>query len=144
MGIIGNRYLAGQPVLPYPNVKSYQGADIFLDVEFVDHTNTPVVPTSIKLEIDDLTNAQQMLGPTTLVIGGSTIAPLFYPAFAAAWNIQVSGPLVMQMMQPYQGSQICQLKFQFTAIDTVTGQTFTAPQIAIVELCSAATVSGTF
>lgn len=143
MGPIGNRYLQGQPILPYANVKSYQGADIFLDVEFVDHTNTPVSPTSILLEIDDLTNGQVMLGPITLVAGGSAVAPAIYPAFAAAWSIQIAGSS-LQMSFPYKGSQICQFKFQFTAIDSVTGAPFTSPAVAVVELCSLATVSGAF
>lgn len=143
MGQIGNRYLQGQPILPYTNVKTYQGADIFLDVEFVDHTNTPVVPTSIQLEIDDLTNAQAMLGPITLTPAGSTSGSAIYPAFAASWNIQISAS-IMQMTFPYEGSQICQLKFAFTAIDSITGQPFTGPAVAIVELCSLATVSGSF
>jgi hypothetical protein len=143
MGVIGNRYLQGQPILPYVNVKAYQSSDVFLDVEFVDHTQTPVIPTSMQLEIDDITNAQAMLGPVTLNPAGAGSGTLLYPAFAASWNLQVTGA-VMQMTFPYEGSQLCQFKFAFTAIDTVTGQPFTAPAIVMVELCSAATVSGTF
>lgn len=143
MGQIGNRYLQGQPILPYVNVKANQGADIFLDVQFVDHTQTPVVPTSILLEIDDITNAQAMLGPLTLSPSGSASGSLIYAAFASAWTLQVAGS-VMQMTFPYEGSQICQLKFQFTAIDSVTGAPFTGPAVAIVELCAIATVSGSF
>ncbi len=143
MGIIGNRYLQGQPILPYANVKSYESQDIFIDVEFVDHTNTPVVPTSIQFELDDLTNALAMLGPLTLSPTGSTGGSLIYPAFAATWNVQIAAS-VIQFTYPYQGSQICQGKFLFTAIDSVTGASFSAPQLVIVELCSTATVSGTF
>lgn len=143
MGIVGNRYLQGQPILPYANVKAYQGYDLFLDVEFVDHTNTPVIPTSIQFEMDDLTNAQTMIGPMSLSPGGASGGPVLYPAFAASWYIQIAAA-ALQMTFPYQGSQICQLKFSFSAIDSVTGASFTGPGLAIVELCSLATASGSF
>jgi len=144
MGLItGNRSLQGSPTFPYPNVKSYAGQDLFLDVAFVDHTNTAVVPTSIQFEMDDITNAIDMEGPITLASGGSTTAPLYYGAFAATMTIQIAGSL-MQMSYPYQGSQICQLKFLFTAVDTVTGQSFSGIAIVIDELGAAPTVSGSF
>lgn len=139
---IGNRYLQGQPILPYANVKAYPGTDLFLDLQFVDHTNTPVVPTSVSIEIDDITNSVVMAGPTTLTSSGSSAAPLFYPAFAASMTLQVAGS-VWQMTFPYVGSQLCQVGMQFTALDSVTGQPFTSNAvIAIVELCALATVSG--
>lgn len=140
--VIGNRYLQGSPILPYANVKAYPGTDLFMDLQFVDHTNTPVVPTSISIEIDDITNSVVMTGPTTLSAGGSTTTPLFYGAFAASMTLQVAGS-VWQMTFPYIGSQLCQVGMQFTALDSVTGQPFTSNAvIAIVELCALATVSG--
>jgi hypothetical protein len=142
MGIIGNRGLQGQPILPYAEVKSYAGADVFLDLAFVDHTNTPVVPTSISLEIDDLTNSQVMLAPTVLASGGSTSGSLIYPAFATTMYLQVAGA-IMQMSFPYEGSQLCQFAFTFTGVDSVTGQPFTSPAvIAVIELCAIQTVTG--
>lgn len=142
MGIIGNRYLQGQPILPYANVKSYTNTDVFLDLVFVDHTQTQVVPTSIMLEIDDLTNAQTMLGPTTLSPTGAASGPLIYPAFTSAFTLQVSAA-TMQMTYPYEGSQICQFKMTFTAVDSATGQPFTSTApIAVIELCAVSSVSG--
>ncbi len=139
---IGNRYLQGQPILPYANVKAYPGTDIFMDFSFVDHTNTPVVPTSISIEIDDITNSVVMAGPSTLSAAGSNASPFIYPAFASTMYLQVSGS-VWQMTFPYIGSQLCQVGAQFTAIDSVTGQPFTSNAvIAIIELCALATVSG--
>jgi hypothetical protein len=139
---IGNRYLQGQPILPYANVKAYPGTDLFLDFNFVDHTNTPVVPTSVSIEIDDITNSVVMAGPATLSAGGSTTAPFFYGAFASSMTLQVAGS-VWQMTFPYIGSQLCQVGMQFTALDSVTGQPFTSNAvIAIIELCALATVSG--
>lgn len=143
--VIGNRYLQGSPILPYANVKAYPGTDLFMDLQFVDHTNTPVVPTSISIEIDDITNSVVMAGPSTLAAAGavgSAGTPFTYPAFAASMYLQVLGS-AWQMTFPYVGSQLCQVGMQFTAIDSVTGQPFTSNGvIAIIELCALATVSG--
>lgn len=143
--VIGNRYLQGTPILPFANVKAYPGTDLFLDLQFVDHTNTPVVPTAISIEIDDITNSQTMAGPATLVSTGAigTVGvPFTYPAFASSMYLQVLGS-AWQMSFPYTGSQLCQIGMQFTAVDSVTGQSFTSNAvIAIVELCALATVSG--
>jgi hypothetical protein len=140
--VIGNRYLNGQPILPYANVKAYPGTDLFLDLQFVDHTNTPVVPTAISIEIDDITNSVVMAGPSTLVSTGATSGTFIYPAFAASMYLQIPGA-TWQMTFPYIGSQLCQIGMQFTAVDSVTGQTFTSNSvIAVVELCALATVSG--
>jgi hypothetical protein len=142
---IGNRYLQGSPILPYANVKAYPGTDLFMDLQFVDHTNTPVVPTSISIEIDDITNSTVMAGPTTLSAAGavgSAGVPFTYPAFASSMYLQCLASM-WNMTFPYIGSQLCQVGMQFTAIDSVTGQSFTSTAvIAIVELCALATVSG--
>jgi hypothetical protein len=145
MGVIGNRYLQGSPILPYANVKAYPGTDLFMDLQFVDHTNTPVIPISISIEIDDITNSTVMAGPTTLVAAGAigTVGvPFTYPAFAATMYLQALASM-WNMTYPYVGSQLCQVGMQFTAIDSVTGQTFTSTSIiAVIELCALATVSG--
>jgi hypothetical protein len=143
--VIGNRYLQGSPILPYANVKAYPATDIFMDLQFVDHTNTPVIPTSISIEIDDITNSVVMAGPTTLnPLGavGTAGSPFTYPAFAATMYLQCLASM-WNMTFPYIGSQNCQVGMQFTAIDSVTGQPFTSTAvIAIIELCALATVSG--
>jgi hypothetical protein len=141
--VIGNRYLQGSPILPYANVKAYPFTDLFMDLQFVDHTNTPVIPTSIAIEIDDITNSVVMAGPTTLVPAGAVGGvPFSYPAFAATMTLQVLGS-AWQMTFPYIGSQLCQVGMQFTAIDSATGQPFTSTAvIAVIELCALATVSG--
>jgi len=142
---IGNRYLQGQPILPYANVKAYPATDIFMDFAFVDHTNTPVVPTSISIEIDDITNSVVMAGPTTLNPLGAvrTVGvPFTYPAFASTMYLQALASM-WNMTFPYVGSQLCQVGMQFTAIDSVTGQPFNGTAvIAVIELCALATVSG--
>ena len=142
MGTIGNRALQGSPILPYDNYKLYANSDAFLDLEFVDHTSSPVVPTSISLELDDLTNSTTMIAPTTLTITGSTSGNLIYPAFAASMYLQIAAA-AMQMTFPYEGSQLCTLRMTFTGIDSVTGASFTSNAISVViELCAVQTVSG--
>lgn len=149
MAVIGNRYLQGSPILPYAQIQSYEEADLFLDLAFVDHTGTEVTPISVTLEIDDITNSVTMLGPVNLLPAGNPLAnPLLYPAFA---TFPAATPMVMQvagsimvMTFPYVGSQSCQFKFAFTALDSVTGQPFEGVSLAVVDLCSAATVSGSF
>lgn len=144
---IGNRYLQGSPILPYANVKAYPNTDIFMDLQFVDHTNTPVVPTSINIEIDDITNSVVLpyCGPTSLnPLGavGTAGSPFTYPAFASSMYLVVQAS-AWQMTFPYIGSQLCQVGMQFTATDSVTGQPFTSTSVvAIIELCALATVSG--
>jgi hypothetical protein len=147
MGTIGNRYLQGQPILPYANVKAYPGTDIFMDFSFVDHTNTPVIPLTVLIEIDDITNSVLLpgCGPTTLNPAGAVGTPglpFTYPPFASTMYLQVLKDAWV-MTYPYAGSQLCQVGMQFTAIDSITGQQFTGTGvIAIIELCALATVSG--
>jgi hypothetical protein len=147
VSVIGNRYLQGSPILPYANVKAYPNTDIFMDLQFVDHTNTPVIPTSISIEIDDITNSVVLpnCGPITLNPAGavgSAGSPFTYPAFAATMYLQVLAS-AWQMTFPYIGSQLCQVGMQFTAVDSVTGQPFTSTAVvAVIELCALATVSG--
>ena len=145
MGVIGNKYLNGEPILPYANVKAYPSTDIFMDFAFVDHTNTPVTPTSISIEIDDITNSVVMAGPVTLNPSGAVgtaASPFTYPAFASTMYLQTLASM-WSMTFPYIGSQKCQVGMQFTAIDSVTGQPFAGTGvIAIIELCALASVSG--
>jgi hypothetical protein len=148
--IIGNRALQGGPMAPYsqsPNDTSYQGVDQYLPIVFLDRTRTPVVPSSIQVELDDITNAQVMAGPSTLVSTGANTGSFIYPAFTsggagAPWVLQISGA-AMTMTYPYEGSQICQLKFVWTGNDSVTGNPFTEVANYIFELVGSPTVSGT-
>jgi hypothetical protein len=139
---IGNRYLQGQPILPYTNYKCLSGSDGFLDMQFTDHTQTPITPLSVTVELDDITNSTVMTGPTTLNPAGSTIAPLYYAAFnSGTWTLQISAS-ILHMTYPYVGSQLCQLTLKFTGTDSVTGQPFNGKGVAIIELCAVDTVSG--
>jgi hypothetical protein len=68
---IGNRGLAGQPILPYTDFRSYVGADLFIDLTFLDHTLTEVVPTSAQYQLDDITNDINMVPLTSLILSQS-------------------------------------------------------------------------
>lgn len=143
MVMISNRQLQGQPTLPYTDNVIWAGQDIFPTLNFVDRSQVPVVPTSLMFEIDDLTNAISMFGPYTFPSGGGVIptAPIGSPAFAATMTIQIP-PGIMQMTYPFQGSQIVQIKWQATALDSVTGVSFQINKVDIISLCEIATVSG--
>lgn len=127
---IGNLALQGQPNLPYTDNRGYAGTDAFVDLTFLDHTQTPVIPTLAWYQLDDLTNAQNMIPQTTIVPVAST------------FTLQIPGAS-LQMTYPWSGSQICQLTLYFKAIDSVTGQSFNASTVAILELIAIQTPTGT-
>jgi hypothetical protein len=91
---------------------------------FVDHTQTPVTPTTLFYQVDDITDVTNMIPPVTVTTG-----------LAPSMTLQLPGAQ-MQMTYPYVGSQLCQLAGWFQAIDSVTGNSFTAPFIYIIELCA--------
>lgn len=144
--IIGNRGLQGGPMLPYSRISQYAGNDAFIPLVFLDRQRVPVVPTSIKVELDDLTNSVAMdNGPLTLNAAGAATASYTYPAFTSGsptpWLLQANAA-IMQMTYPYEGSQICKLKVVFVAADSVTANTFTDVIEWIIELVASPTVSG--
>jgi hypothetical protein len=144
--IIGNRGLQGSPNLPYLQDTTYAGEDTYLQYVFLDRVNQPVVPVTIKVELDDLTNCQNMDGgPNTLVSTGASTTNYIYPAFSSGgnppWELQLTAAL-MQMTYPYEGSQICKLKLLWTALDSVYGNPFTGVFENIIELVASPTVSG--
>lgn len=147
--IIGNRSLQGSPMLPYQNLRTttqYAGVDAYVPLVFLDRQDVPVVPTSIKVEMDDITNSVAMdNGPQTLNPAGATGASYIYPAFTSGsptpWLLQGTAAL-MNMTFPYEGSQICKLKIVFSALDSVTNNPFTAVIEWVIQLVASPTVSG--
>jgi hypothetical protein len=149
--IIGNRALQGSPNLPYLQDQSLANEDTYMQFVFLDRTNTPVVPITIMVELDDLSNSINMdQGPNTFNALGSAagVNPYYiYPAFASGanppWELQLTA-LLMQMSYPYQGSQICKFKMLWTGLDSVYGNPFSGIFENIIELVSTPTVSGAF
>lgn len=117
-----NRGLSGQPVLPYADFQSYIGQDVFCNLAFLDHTKTPVTPVTLGYRIDDLTNSQNIVQPTSITTG-----------LASTMVYQIPGS---QMNIPYawEGSIIAQVAWTFTAFDSVTGNTFTGNSVNVIEL----------
>jgi hypothetical protein len=145
--IIGNRGLQGSPNLPYLQDTVLAGSDTYIGYVFLDRVNQPVTPTSIKVELDDLTNNINMDGgPITLNPTGASSTFYIYPAFTNGgnpqWELQLTAA-VMQMTYPYQGSQICKLTLVWTAVDSVLGNPFTGRFENVIELVATPTVSGT-
>jgi hypothetical protein len=145
--IIGNRTLQGGPMLPYRGQQIYAGNDAFFPTVFLDRQRVPIVPVTVKVELDDLTNSVAMdNGPNTLAAGGGSTAFYQWPVFSSGsptpWLLQANAA-VMQMTFPYIGSQICKLKIVFTGVDSVTNNNFTDVIENIVELVASPTVSGT-
>ncbi|HWX29598.1 MAG TPA: hypothetical protein VNZ53_19400 [Steroidobacteraceae bacterium] len=144
--IIGNRALQGSSNLPYLQQQTFDGEETWVPLTFLDRNRVPVVPTSIRVELDDLTNSVQMdNGPLTLNPLGASTTSYTYPAFSSGsptpWLLQLSATL-MQMTYPYQGSQICKLKLVWKAVDSVTAIAFGQTYETIFELVSTPTVSG--
>jgi len=113
---INNRGLSGQPILPYVDYRSYQGADVFIDLTFLDHTGALVTPTSLKYQVDDMTNAVNVIPSTNVTVTGST------------QTLRIPGAS-LQMTHNWQGSEIFQIY-----LTAVLPDGSTVPAIAVLEL----------
>ena len=121
---INNLGLNGQPILSYVDYRSYQGADIFIDLTFLDHTGTPVTPTSFSYQVDDITNAVNVIPSTSVSISSSTK------------TLQIPGSL-LQMTHNWQGSEIFQISMKAVLSDTST-----VKAVAVLELLAIQTPDG--
>lgn len=119
--VISNRGLAGQPVLSYVDYRAYQGTDVFLDLTFLDHTGTAVTPSTANYQVDDITNAINMIPKTTFTPGSNP------------YTLQIPGSL-MVMTHNWQGSQLCQFSLNATITDSVTSTSAQINQVIIIEL----------
>jgi hypothetical protein len=117
-----NRSLAGQPILPYADFQSYLGQDVFANLSFLDHTKTPVTPLTLQYRMDDITNQQNLIPLTNVTTG--LASSMVYQIPAAS----------MQINYAWEGSIIAQISWSFTAVDSVTGTTFTGNSVNVVEI----------
>jgi hypothetical protein len=120
----------GLPGLPFADCLSYQSADVYCDLVFLDYTGTPVIPSSFTWQLDDISNATSMIGAQT--VSGPP---------AAEYTLQIPGTS-MNMTHEWQGSQLCQLSFTFSAVDSVQGNNFVGRGVAVIELVSIQTPFG--
>ena len=116
--MIGNRGLAGQPILGYTDYRSYAGADVFLDLTILDHTGNLQIPISLSYQIDDLSNIQNMVPLTSITPTG------------AQQTLQIPGSL-LQMSHNWMGSQLCQI-----LLTAVLPDNSTVKGVTILELCA--------
>jgi hypothetical protein len=123
---IGNRGLAGQPTLPYIDYRSYAGVDVFLDLTFLDFTGTPQIPTAITYQVDDLTNAVNLI-PATNVVATPGVP------FTSSMRIQLPGSQ-MVMSRQYQGSQLCQFSCSATLPPSQVFTTLPLPSVPNIAL----------
>lgn len=123
---INNRGLSGQPTLPYVDYRSYAGADVFIDLTFLDHTGILAVPTALNYRIDDLTNAMPVVQTTSVTVTGST------------QTLQIPGS-VLQMSRDWQGSEIFQIYFTATLPGSPTS---VVKSVCILELLAIQTPNG--
>lgn len=123
----GQRGLAGQPNKPYAQFDTYAGSDVWLELEFLDRTNTPASPASASYRIDNISNYFQVLGDTPIpYTPGDTSYELNIPAslnvLSGNWNSsQLFQVLVTAIFA--DGSQVKKpFIYELVAINTTGGQ----------------------
>lgn len=114
------------PELPYVRHTSYAGQDVFINMTFLDSTQTPVQPTTINYEIDSLESAVQVQGQTPLTPTGTSQI------------LQIPGS-VLQLTRTWYGRENMQVWITATYTDGATGNTSTMQQIVLIELVGIAT-----
>lgn len=92
----GYPYLQGNPVQPYSSFPVLAGSDCWLELQFLDRTQSPATPTSISYRIDDITDNQVVLSDTSVTPTGSTME----------LNIPASLNVILQQ---YRASQLNQV-----------------------------------
>jgi len=117
---IPNRGLSGQPSLSYVDYRSYAGADIFIDLTFLDHTGTPVQPVSLVYQIDDLTNAVNIVPQTSVAVTGTS------------QTVQVPGSQ-LQLTHFWQGSEIFQIWMTAVLPDSSTVQSVSVLELVAIQ-----------
>lgn len=115
---INNRGLSGQPVLPYVDYRSYAGSDVFIDLTFLDHTGVLVTPNSLSYQVDDLTNAVNVIPATVVTVTGTT------------QTVQIAGSL-LQLTHNWQGSEIFQIIWKMVLPGSPTSTVYA---VTILEL----------
>ena len=129
--VAGPHWLQGEPELGYTRHLVYAGSDVALSLTFLNTQGVATQPTSITWEMDDLTNGQNMVPPTSLVPTGPT-QTLQIPAASLVMDRQ------------YQGRQISQVWIKAVIADaSVASGSITVNQVVILETVAIATAQGT-
>ena len=117
---IPNRGLSGQPSLSYVDYRSYAGADIFIDLTFLDYTGTPVQPTSLVYQVDDLINAVNIIPQTSVVVTGTS------------QTLRIPGSQ-LQLTHFWQGSEIFQIWMTAVLPDSSTVQSVSVLELVAIQ-----------
>lgn len=124
---INNRGLSGQPILPYVDYRSYMGADVFVDLTFLDHTGNPVQPMSVSYRIDDLTNAvpMQPLTPIAWTSASATGSIGFVGTGSVAGDVLTIATVTSGIILPNDTVTIAGLPPGVVIRNQITGSTGT-------------------
>lgn len=124
---INNRGLSGQPILPYVDYRSYMGADVFIDLNFLDHTGNLVQPNSVSYRIDDLTNAvpMQPLTAITWTAASATGSVGFNGTGSVAGDILTITAVTSGIILPNDTVVMAALPSGTKIINQITGSTGT-------------------
>lgn len=124
----GPMWLQGQPNQDYPRHLSFSGQDVFVNLEFLDSTQTPVQPTTLTYQVDSLTSCQNVIPSTQVTPTGSN------------QTIQLPGASMVPTRQ-YYGRDLFQMWITATYVDSATQATSTMQQLVYVELIAIGTPS---
>lgn len=129
--VAGPNWLQGNPELGYTRHLVYGGTDVLLSLTFLNSLGVATEPTSITWEMDDLTNGQNMVPPTSLSPTGATQV------------LQITAAQLV-MDRQYQGRQISQVWIKAVIPDTnAPSGSIQANQIVVIETIAIATAQGT-
>lgn len=117
---INNRGLSGQPTLPYIDYRSFAGSDVFIDLTFLDHTGVLVQPTTLQYQIDDITNAVNIVPGTSVTVTGTS------------QTVQIPGS-VLQLTHNWQGSEIFQIMWKMVLPGPSTVYAFSILELVAIQ-----------
>lgn len=117
---INNRGLSGQPTLPYIDYRSFAGSDVFIDLTFLDHTGVLVQPTTLQYQIDDITNAVNIVPGTSVTVTGTS------------QTVQIPGS-VLQLTHNWQGSEIFQIMWKMVLPGPSTVYAFSIIELVAIQ-----------
>lgn len=122
----GTPYLQGQPVRPQPQYSVDAGSDVWLELIFLDRTQTPVTPSTITYRIDDISDNLCVLNTTSVTPNGSTMEiniPAFLNQISTSFPTRSSQLNQVTVVSTYSdGSQRTKIfTYEVIAICTVGG-----------------------
>lgn len=125
MSMRGYPGVAGRPVRPYPSFVINAGSDCWLELTFLDTSDTPVVPSSFSYRIDNLTTNTLILQDTPVTV---TTSP---------YTLNIPGALNIINTDIGQASQLNQISTTTTYPDGSINR-----DVFIYEIIAIQTIGG--